>query len=86
MIYKSSWARLLGTQRHVTVVCVQNDPWCPAHGEEEKTFPNFLATLCAIMQYVLELWGLRPLWIDELCSLEKPCWGFRNLCYIRDAH
>jgi len=75
--------------RHLTVMKFQQDPLCPACGEQEETSRHFLGECCANMQIRYFTFGVHPMKAAELHKVELsllPRRGFRDLCLQRDVH
>ena len=74
--------------RHLTVMKIQEDPLCPACGEQEETSLHFLGECYANMQIRYSIFGAHLMQPAELhkvepsifCGSQEPQRGSRNLC------
>jgi len=55
--------------RHLAIMRIQDDPLCPACGEEEETPLHLLGKCCATMQTRYRMLGAYTLQLEELCSI-----------------
>jgi len=67
--------------RHLAIMHIQDDPLCPACGEEQETPLHLLGKCCATMQTRYHMLGAYTLQLEELCK-EYEIYHYKHIAQI----